>query len=129
MINKEQLQSKINELNVERKATLGEFIYEVYKDKFVEIYVGDLYEQISTEQVSTPYPAVFCGKIIAAYRECLILDGVYIDKKTRKQTLGNIMFINERAIRALCEVDGRGLLGDMFLKSSETLSFKNSVNG
>ena len=51
--------------------TFAEFLAELFKDKFIEVYVGDAYEDVSTEQISTTYPAVFCGKVVAAYRECL----------------------------------------------------------
>ena len=103
--------------------TLAEFIAELFKNKFIEIYVGDSYEEVSTEQISTSYPAVFCGKVVAAYKECLIINSVYVNKSHKLQ-LGNLMFISERAIRALNEVDGNGTLEDMLLRSKETLDIK-----
>lgn len=103
--------------------TFAEFLAEVFKDKFIEIYVGDSYEDVSTEQVSTTYPAVFCGKVVSAYRECLIVNCAFV---TRNKTLalGNIMFINERAIRALNEIDGNGTLEEMMLRSKESLEIR-----
>lgn len=98
--------------------TFAEFLAELFKDKFVEIYLGDTYEQISTEQVSMEYPSVFCGKIIAAYRECLVIDAAYVDKQKQLRT-GNLIFISERAIRALSPCDGSGIIQDMFLRSRE----------
>jgi hypothetical protein len=103
--------------------TFAEFLAEIFKDKFIEIYVGDSYEDVSTEQVSTTYPAVFCGKVVAAYRECLILNCAFFGPSGHLQ-LGNMMFINERAIRALSEVDGQGTVEDMMLRSKETLDIK-----
>jgi hypothetical protein len=126
MISEAALQSTINELNQDRKATFAEFIYKIYGGKFIEIYLGDSYEEISTEQVSTPYAAVFSGRVVGAYKECLILEAAYIDRHTKKHKLGNTMLINERAIRALSEVDGNGLLGDMFLRSREALELKET---
>lgn len=105
--------------------TFAEFLAEVFQDKFLEIYVGDSYEDLSTEQVSTTYPAVFCGKVVAAYRECLIINAAYIDN-SRHLRLGNMMFINERAIRALNEIDGNGILEDMMLRSKESLDIKKA---
>lgn len=102
--------------------TFAEFLAEIFKDKFIEVYVGDSYEDVSTEQISTTYPAVFCGKVVAAYRECLILSCAYVNGK--HLTMGNMMFVNERAIRALNEVDGKGTLEDMMLRSKETLDIK-----
>jgi hypothetical protein len=118
----EHLLSTIAKLQGSGK-TFAEFLAEIFHDKFIEVYVGDAYEDVSTEQVSTTYPAVFCGKVIAAYRECLILKCAYIDQG-RHLKLGNVMFINERAIRALNEIDGAGILEDMMLRSKESLDIK-----
>lgn len=106
-----------------RTKTLAEFLALIFKGKFVEIYLSDSYEEVSTEQISTNYPAVFCGKVVAAYRECLVIDSVFIDKGGRIK-LGNLMFINERAVKALNEIDGKGIMEDMFLRSKETLAIK-----
>lgn len=103
--------------------TFAEFIAELFKDKFIEIYVGDAYEDVSVDQVSVTYPAVFCGKVVAAYRECLVISSVYVDSGRHLQ-LGNMMFISERAIRALNEIDGRGVIEDMMLRSKESLVIK-----
>jgi len=103
--------------------TLAEFIAELYKGKFLEIYVGDSYEEISVDQVSTSYPAVFCGKVVTAYREALVINCVFTNQANKLQ-LGNIVCISERAIRALNEVDGKGTLEDMLLRSKETLAIK-----
>lgn len=116
----------IDQLNKDRSKTFAEFIATLYKDKFVEIYLGDSYEEVSTEQISTAYPAIFCGKVIAAYRECLVISAAYV--KDKKLHIGNMMFINERAIRALNEVDGNGILEEMFLRSKESVSVKNAFS-
>jgi len=102
--------------------TFAEFLAELFKDKFIEVYLGDSYEEISTEQISTSYPAILCGKVVGAYRECLVINGAYI--KHRQIKLGNMLFINERAIRALKEVDDNGILEDMLLRSKESLEVK-----
>lgn len=103
--------------------TFAEFLAVLFHDKFIEVYVGDSYEDVSTEQISTTYPAVLCGKVVAAYRECLVLDAAYIDH-SHKLRLGNMLFVNERAIRALNEIDGNGILEDMMLRSKESLDIK-----
>jgi hypothetical protein len=122
MANEQYLKEKIEEFKGSGK-TFAEFLAESLKDKVIEIYLGDSYEEISTEQVSMSYPAVFCGKIVGAYRECLMINCIYVDKN-KKINLGKIIFINERAIRALNEVDESGVLEDMFLRSKETLHIK-----
>lgn len=125
MVPEDKVKNLINEFNDKgRHKTFAEFISELYKDKFIEIYLGDSYEEVSVEQISTSYPAVFAGKVVGAFKECLIINGLYADKSDKIQ-LGNLIFINERAIRALNEVDGNGKIEDMFLRSSESLTVKN----
>lgn len=125
MIKQEDLERIINDLNKERKATLAEFLYATFKGKFIEVYLGDAYEDVKTEQVSMTYPAVFTGKVIAAYKECLVLEGSYIDRRFKTNKFGKQIFLNERAIRGLCEVDGNGIIDDIFLRSREALDVKN----
>jgi hypothetical protein len=106
-----------------RVKTFAEFIVEIFGGKFVEIYLSDAYEEISLEQHSQSYPAVFCGKVVTAYRECLVLNSVYIDKSKQMQ-LGNLMFLSERAIKAINEINGKGIMEEMFLRSRESLIIK-----
>jgi hypothetical protein len=107
-----------------RTKTLAEFIAEIFLGQFIEIYLSDSYEEVSMEQISQNYPAVFCGKVVGAYRECLVINSVFIDK-THKLQLGNLMFLSERAIKAINEIDGRGIMEDMFLRSKESLIIKD----
>lgn len=122
MVSEQQITDAVTKLDKSGK-TFAEFLVELFKDKFIEVYVGDAYEDVSTEQITTAYPAVFCGKVVAAYRECLILNCAYVGP-TRHLEMGNMVFVNERAIRALNEVDGKGTLEDMMLRSKETLDIK-----
>lgn len=122
MPNLEDIKETIAEINGSGK-TIAEFLAIIFKDKFIEVYLGDAYEDVSTEQVSTSYPAVLCGKVVAAYRECLILEAAYIDK-SKTLRMGNLLFISERAIRALNQIDGNGILEDMMLRSKESLDIK-----
>lgn len=124
MITEYDVQELSSKLNGSGK-TLAEFLGELFKDKFVEIYVGDSYEEVSVEQISTAYPAVFCGKIVAAYRECLVISAAYIDLN-KKVRVGKLMFISERAIRALSPVENNGGLEDMFLRSREAQEIAKS---
>jgi hypothetical protein len=103
--------------------TFAEFIAELFNNEFLEIYVGDTYEQISVEQISVEYPAVFCGKVVGAYKECLIISAAYIDDN-KKMKLGNLMFINERAIRSLSPLENNSPLEDMFLRGKEAILVK-----
>jgi len=125
MTTQEEILQAIEDCGKDRQKTLAEFIATVFKDKFIEIYLGDSYEEVSVEQISTSYPAVFCGKVVAAYKECLVLNSAYVNKSSKQIELGNLFFVNERAIRAMSEVDGKAIIEDMFLRSSDTLGIKS----
>jgi len=124
MVTEQNILDAVQECNKDRVKTLAEFLVTVFKDKFIEIYLGDSYEEVKTEQISTSYPAVFVGKVVAAYRECLVINCAYIAGK--KMELGQLMFINERAIRGLNEVDGKGIFEDLFTRSKDSLDIKRS---
>lgn len=124
MVTEKSVLDLVQECNKDRTKTIAEFIATLFHGKFIEIYLGDTYEDISLEQTSTAYPAVFCGKVVTAYRECLVINSVYVNPSTKKLQLGNLMFISERAIRGLNEIDGNGIIEDMFLRSKESLDIK-----
>lgn len=126
MVSEKKLKDTIQQLQGTGK-TFAEFLAELFANKFIEIYVGDSYEDVSTEQISTAYPAVFCGKVVTAYRECLVIECAYVASGNHIK-LGNYLFVNERAIRALNEVDGKGTLEDMMLRSKETLDIKSNFS-
>lgn len=124
-----EISSLIEKFNETRTKTFAEYVAELLKDKFVEIYLGDSFEEIKLEQNSMSYPAVFCGKVVAGYKECLIVNSFYTNNHNGPKILGNLIFINERSIRALKEIDGNGTINDLFIKSgSESLSlYKDHV--
>lgn len=124
MVTEQTIFDAVQECNKERTKTFAEFIATVFKDKFVEIYLGDSYEDVSVDQISTSYPAVFCGKVVTAYKECLVLNSIYVPDGSKSPQLGNMVFISERAIRGMTEIDGNGLMEDMFLRSQESLTIK-----
>lgn len=120
MTHEAEILSTVNELQGSGK-TFAEFIAKLFKDKVIEIYLGDSYEEVSTEQISSSYPAVIAGKVIAAYKECLIIDAGYVDRITKQIIHGNYLFLSERAIRGLNEVNGQGVFEDSLLRSRESL--------
>jgi hypothetical protein len=126
MASEDEIKNLIQDYNTNHRGkTFAEFIAELFDQKYIEIYLGDSYEEVSVEQISTNYPAVFCGKVIGAFKECLIINSVYVDKISKKMKLGNVMFLNERAIRGLTQIDGTGIIEDMFLRSRESLIIKD----
>lgn len=119
LINK--ITSTIDEIKGSGK-TFAEFIAEVFKDQFVEIYLGDAYEEVKTEQTSQAFPAVFYGKVVGAYKECLIINSAHI--KNKKIELGKILFINERAIRALSTINDETSINDVIIDGNDAKLLK-----
>ena len=119
MISENDVKNTIEHLKNDNKS-FCEFIGEILKDRLVEVYMGDKYEEVSTEQITTPYPSVFCGKVVGGYKNCLILNCSYV--KSKKIEVGNIIFLNEISIKAINEIDGHGILKDMLLDSQESIS-------
>jgi hypothetical protein len=111
----------------DRSISLAEIVVEAYKGKIVEVYVGDTYEDIKYEDSNKCYQAVVIGKVITAFKECLVLNCAYIDPSSKKPKFGNILFLNERSIRFLTEVDESGLLRDVFLNSKDAKVIKDLV--
>lgn len=105
--------------NSDKELTLAEIVCKVLKGKVVEVYIGDTFEDIKYDDSTQKYPAVLVGKLITAYAECLILNCAYVDQITKKVKIGNIVCLNERAIRTITVVDETGILKDTFLSSRD----------
>lgn len=128
MIDSQDVSNLIQEWSDKRDNTFAEFLAAMFKDKFVEIYVGDAYEDVKFEQTSQNYPAVFSGKIVGAFKECLVIEAIYV-AKDRTVKKGSLMFINERALRCVCEVSPDYSIQDMMLRSNETSSIYKAYAG
>jgi len=124
MITEDDINTVINNFS-DKERPYAEFVAQILKGKLVEIYLGDSYEEVRTEQISTQYPAVFCGKIIGAHGECLVLSCTFV--KNKRIENGNIVFINSRSIMALNELDGNGTIEDLFFRSKETISLLKNL--
>jgi hypothetical protein len=110
--------------------TFAEFIGEVFKDKLVEVYLGDSYEELSTEQVSIAYPSVICGKVVGSFRECLVLNCAYVENsnklnKNAELKFGKMLFLHEYSIKSVNEVDGKSIFQDLQLRSKDSLTIKS----
>lgn len=109
-----------------RSVSLAEVIADIYKGKFIEIYIGETFEDIKRNDSSTKVCSVICGKVITAYAECLFVECAYLSQVSKKIEFGNIVCVNERTIRILTEVDGEGGLLDTFLSPKYVEVIKNS---
>jgi len=120
----------IDELNgAGEDITLAELLAKVLKGKIVEIYVGDTFEDVKYDDSTQKCAAVLIGKIVAAYAECLVLNCAYMDQNTKNIKLGNIVCLNERAIRTVTEVDESGILKDTFLSTRDSKIVKGLFAG
>lgn len=120
-----RFQETIDQFNADpKKHSLAELIAIVMKDRLIEIYIGDTFEDIKYEDSTQKYVAVLIGKVVAAYGECLILDCAYADQKSKNIKFGNIVCLNERSIRTITEVDGSGVLKDTFLSTRDHMIIK-----
>lgn len=125
MSTEQQFINVVNELNLSpKKTTFAELIAKTLKDKIVEIYVGDTFEDIRYDDSTQKCAAVLVGKVITAYAECLVLNCAYIDEH-KKIKFGNIVCLNERAVRTITEVDESGLLKDTFLSTRDSKIVKD----
>jgi hypothetical protein len=107
--------SALNQNSNEPKLTMAELIAKVWAGKFVEIYIGDTYEDLKFEDSTTKIPSILVGKIINAYAECIVLNCAYKEQTTGKILFGNVVCLNERGIRTITEIDGKGGLKDTFI--------------
>jgi hypothetical protein len=107
--------------------TFAELVAKVWKNRIVEIYIGDTFEDIKFDDSTQKYPAILVGRVVAAYAECIILNCAYMDQSTKKVRFGNIVCLNERAIRTITEVDESGILRDTFLNSRDGKIVKDAL--
>lgn len=130
MASENQVIAAINQLNTtpsEPKLTMAELIAKVWKDKVVEIYIGDTYEDLKFEDSTQKSPAILVGKVVAAYAECLILNCAFSDPRTGNMQFGNIVALNERGIRTITEIDDTGILKDTFLNIKDGKRIKEAL--
>lgn len=124
----EKIISECIQKSKQNKDSFSEFLFSILKDQVIEIYVGDSFEEIHLEQSSSNYPAVFVGKFIGAYGECVVLDSIYVDQKEKSVKSGNLLFINEKSIKAIDIADSKGTLQDMFCTSKDVPLIKSFLS-
>ena len=130
MSTEQEFIDSIAEVNASGKnITFAELLAKTLLGKVVEVYIGDNYENVNYDDATVNYAAVLIGKVVAAYAECLVLNCVHIDQVTKKYQFGNIVCLNERAIRTITEVDGSGVLRDTFLSTRDSRVIKELFDG
>lgn len=103
--------------------TYVESLVDFLKDKLVELYVGDQYEQVAYSDNTQNVSSVLVGKIVGGEGDCLIFDSLYRDKIDKKQKHGNIVYINGYNIRAACELNGSGSFRDSIVSVNDSPNF------
>jgi hypothetical protein len=109
------------------KENFAEIIFEVYKNKIIEIYLGDEYEEVTTDQIKISYPSVICGKLVGAYGKCLFVNSFYPDKVTKKIKSGNVICLHDVHIKMITEYNNEGTIQDSFVKSKDNIILKKLV--
>lgn len=108
----------------EKEHSYVEIVAKYLKDKMVEVYLGDTYEQIQLADYTTIVNSVIVGKIIDAENDCLILDSFFVNKENNQVESGNIQFINGYNIKTISPLDGDGTLNDIFINPKRARKIK-----
>lgn len=120
MLTKQQVIQALDKLNDEEaEKGIAEFIAYLFKGQFVEIYTGESFEDVALEQINTSYSAVICGKVLGAYKTCLVMEVFYTIPGAKESQYGQILFINEGNIQLFKQVDTRITVDSCFIKSKE----------
>lgn len=97
------------------------------RGQYVELYIGELYEDIKYEEVSRPQISTIYGKIIETLDRFLVLDCFYVDQRTQEIKKGHICYINAFQIRTFTTVDDGGSLDDIFLSAKHVGKIKKII--
>lgn len=98
-----------------------ELINEFYNDKLVEVYCGDISEEISFDQVSTRKPGILVGTVIGGHGNTLVVEA----KKPGQETGGRIVCLQEGCIIMVTERSGESL-DTYFMSNQNTRKIKAS---
>lgn len=104
--------------------TYAESIALNLKDKLVQIYFGDVYEETFYADNSVKTPSVLIGKVVGAEGECLILN-CFFRNDDGENVLGNVHYLNSINIQAITELDGNGTIKDAISSSNALKNLGN----
>lgn len=97
------------------------------RGQYIELYIGETYENIEYEEVSRPQISTIFGKVIECLDRFLVLDCFYVDQRTQEVKDKHIVFINAFQIRTFTSVDGGGSLDDIFLSAKHVNKIKKII--
>lgn len=97
------------------------------KDEFVEICIGDEYEEIVQFDNVKKVNSVIYGKLKDIIDDFAVLDCFSIDFKDQV-TSGNIVYVNTWQIKAITKITQSSSLNDILASSGAISKIKNSLN-
>lgn len=102
--------------------TYAEVIFDKLNGKLVEILIGESYEELTLDQISSHYPAVIVGKVVEACGQVLILDCLYVNN--RQHSFGKTVYLNDYSIKMLSEIDDKSTIEDLLLRGRDTRAIR-----
>ena len=108
-------------------STFAEVISENLKDKFVEVFFGEAFEVLKQADSDRNMFTTICGKLLGATGDVLILNCFYVDDNGISR-LGNIVYINGYAIKAISEINACGSLHETFLSTIDSKKIHKTLS-
>ena len=99
-----------------------------FKGKMIEIYIGDQSETLDYADNSQHQNATIFGRVVDVMDRFVILDCLYVDKRTGDVSHGNLAYINLFQIRAMNEVNDKGSLNDIFLNAKDVVKIRKFLH-
>ena len=97
------------------------------KGKYIEVYIGEIFEDIKLEEFSMPQISTSYGKIVEVLDRFLVLDTLFIDKQTGELCGNNRVYLNTFQIRLFSVLDDTGSLEDTFLSGKHAHKVKKAI--
>jgi len=116
MSTKNNIKNLIDNFGEIGSTSFAAFLAKAFEDKIIELYFGEDFEKINTEQCQTGTPSVICGTILNAVNNFIILD-CYSNNNDHLQA-GSVVFINMDKVIAIKEFNKNRPLSNIFIKSS-----------
>jgi hypothetical protein len=106
------------QLNSDGLKRISDVMLEKYKNKILELYIGDQSETQNFDDYSTPQNCIIYGKLVDVLDRFIQLECFYV--KNNEVHSDHCVFINFFQIRAMTELNGKGALHDIFLSSKSS---------
>jgi len=115
---------KAPELPVQK--TFAEMIGERLNGKLIEVMIGESYEELQLDQMSSNYPAVIIGRVLEGAGNLLLLDCAYIENRAIR--FGKKVYLFDYTIQYISECDGKCNLEDLLFRSKDVKQVLKAYN-